>query len=105
MIVIKAQIPPKDYLLTINVYGEDRCYLGIESGSKEKEFVLGISLLKPFHLFFDFSRQLFGIAVGVNSTGSIEEKSNLVLKILMYSSFILIMIGVTVVVWLLKRYR
>ena len=54
LIKIDASTPPKDYLLTINVFGEDRCYLGFESSSNEKLFILGNSLLKSFHLFYSF---------------------------------------------------
>ena len=35
LVIIDAKTSPKDYLLTITILGEERCYLGIESSSKE----------------------------------------------------------------------
>ena len=75
-IIMNANTPPKDYLLTINVIGEDRCYLGFESSSNQKMLILGNSLLKPFHLFYSFYDQSVGFAVGIDSAGSISEGSN-----------------------------
>ncbi len=39
-----ANIPPRDYLITINLLGEKKCYLGIDSRDKYS-FILGKSLL------------------------------------------------------------
>ena len=76
LIIMNVKTPPKYYLLTISILGEERCYLGLESSGKEGEFILGNSLLKPFHLFYTFYPQKVGFAVGMNSTGSISEGSN-----------------------------
>lgn len=76
LIIKNANTPPKDYLLTIRILGEDRCYLGIESSSKEGEFILGNSLLKPFHIFYRFYPSKIAFAVGINSSGSISDGSN-----------------------------
>ncbi len=55
-------MPPSDYLLTINVLGVDRCYLGLETNPDfiYNMFVFGESFLRSFILIFYFDYEMLG---------------------------------------------